>query len=103
LKKFRLFLGMNLLVNVKEAILHLAFPHVCAGCGTDSLSSDQPICLRCLDALPQTRFEQHSGNQLKKSFGGACRWHKLQRTIILQRRPSCSGLCTSSNTAAKGN
>jgi ComF family protein len=70
LKKFRLFLGMNLLVNVKEAILHLAFPHVCAGCGTDSLSSDQPICLRCLDALPQTRFEQHSGNPAEKIFWG---------------------------------
>jgi ComF family protein len=61
---------MRALANIKEALLHLAFPHVCAGCGTDVLDSTQPLCLRCLDALPQTHFYQHSNNAVEKLFWG---------------------------------
>jgi ComF family protein len=61
---------MKLLNNVKEALLHLVFPHVCAGCGTDVLDTDQPLCLRCLDALPQTHFHRYSNNPVEKLFWG---------------------------------
>lgn len=61
---------MPLLTNIKEALLHLAFPHVCAGCGTDVLDDGSPICLQCLDALPRTYFEQHSNNPVEKGFWG---------------------------------
>jgi ComF family protein len=61
---------MPLLTDIKEALLHLAFPQVCAGCGTDVLPAESPICLRCLDALPQTHFTVHSNNPVEKLFWG---------------------------------
>ena len=61
---------MRLLADIKDALLHLAFPHVCAGCGTNVLDNAQPLCLRCLDALPQTYFYQHGNNPVEKLFWG---------------------------------
>jgi ComF family protein len=55
---------------IKEALLHLAFPHVCAGCGSDVLDSEHPLCLRCLHTLPQTHFEQFEANPVEKIFWG---------------------------------
>jgi ComF family protein len=59
-----------LLTDIKESLLHLVFPHVCAGCGTDVLDTKQSICLRCHEALPQTLFEQYSNNPVEKLFWG---------------------------------
>jgi len=59
-----------LLTDIKKSLLHLMFPHVCAGCGTDVLDSEQPICLRCLEALPRTHFEQYHSNPVEKIFWG---------------------------------
>lgn len=61
---------MRLLTDIKESLLHLAFPHVCAGCGTDVLDSEHPVCLRCLEALPQTHFQQYTNNPVEKTFWG---------------------------------
>ncbi|HUQ96127.1 MAG TPA: phosphoribosyltransferase family protein [Chitinophagaceae bacterium] len=61
---------MQLFTNLKEALLHLAFPHTCAGCGTDVLESDQPVCLRCSEALPVTHFEKFSNNAVEKLLWG---------------------------------
>ena len=61
---------MQILQNIKEALLHLAFPHVCAGCGNDVLPKDHLLCLHCLEALPQTLFHLHSDNPIEKAFTG---------------------------------
>lgn len=56
--------------EVKEALLQLVFPHVCDGCGSDLLSEESQLCLRCLSALPETNFERHAGNPVEKMFWG---------------------------------
>lgn len=61
---------MQLLTDIKDALLHVAFPQVCAGCGTDVVGNDQPLCLRCVDALPQTHFEQYDSNPAANVFWG---------------------------------
>jgi ComF family protein len=61
---------MRLLHDIKESLLHLAFPHVCPGCGSDVLHNEEALCLRCLEALPQTRFHQHTNNPVTKLFWG---------------------------------
>jgi ComF family protein len=61
---------MPLLKELKDSILHLAFPHVCEGCGTDNLQADHLLCLRCLDSLPKTNFYLHSNNPIEKIFWG---------------------------------
>ncbi|HEU0111456.1 MAG TPA: phosphoribosyltransferase family protein [Flavisolibacter sp.] len=61
---------MNLLHQIKESLLHLAFPHICEGCGTDVLEMEHELCLKCLAALPHTNFHLHADNPIEKIFWG---------------------------------
>ena len=56
--------------EIKESLLHLLFPHVCAGCGSDILSEQNVLCMRCMNAMPETNFELHAGNPVEKIFWG---------------------------------
>ena len=56
--------------EIKESLLHLLFPHVCAGCGSDILSEQNILCMRCMNAMPETNFELHAGNPVEKIFWG---------------------------------
>ncbi len=58
------------LTEIKNSFLHLLFPHVCAGCGNDMLNENSLLCIRCMDALPETNFELHPGNPVEKVFWG---------------------------------
>ena len=48
----------------------MLFPHVCTGCGTDILSQENVLCMRCVDAMPETNFEIHPDNPVEKIFWG---------------------------------
>jgi ComF family protein len=61
---------MLLVKNLKEAITHLIFPHVCAGCGTDILSENNKLCFFCHEELPATSFHLHANNPIEKIFWG---------------------------------
>ena len=61
------------LKEIKESLLHIVFPHVCSGCGSDLLSLESSLCLRCIDALPETDFEKLPGNTVEKLFWGRLR------------------------------
>lgn len=61
---------MPLLKEIKDSLLHLAFPHVCEGCGTDNLQAEHLLCLRCLSSLPETNFHMHANNPIEKIFWG---------------------------------
>src|SRR5919112_6452480 len=50
--------------------IHLFFPHVCTGCGTDNLDIHHHLCLRCLSELPITNFFSQPGNAVEKKFYG---------------------------------
>ena len=56
--------------NIGEALLHLAFPHLCHGCGSDRVHAKEPLCLRCLSSLPNTNFHAHADNPVEKLFWG---------------------------------
>ena len=61
---------MQLLTDIKEALLHLTFPHVCEGCGSDVLQKEHALCLHCLSSLPQTNFHLHTDNPIERLFMG---------------------------------
>ncbi len=61
---------MNVLKEIKDSLLHLLFPHICAGCGSDLLSRESVLCMRCMHALPETNFEHYAGNPVEKIFWG---------------------------------
>lgn len=50
--------------------LHLFYPHVCIGCGSDLLQQGNLICIKCNSSLPQTNFAQHANNPIEKIFWG---------------------------------
>lgn len=66
---------MPLLKEITDSLLHLAFPHVCEGCGTDNLQADHLLCLRCLSELPNSNFHLHANNPIEKIF-----WERIPIT-----------------------
>jgi ComF family protein len=61
---------MRLLKDLSAALLHLAYPHHCAGCGSDAVPASQWLCLRCQALLPHTGFERHHNNPVDRLFWG---------------------------------
>lgn len=61
---------MITLKEIKDSFLHILFPHVCTGCGNDILNSETLLCMRCIDAMPETNFESHPNNPVEKLFWG---------------------------------
>jgi len=58
------------LKEIKNSFLHLLFPHVCNGCGTDILSEESTLCMRCIAEMPETYFHMHANNPVEKIFWG---------------------------------
>lgn len=58
------------LQNIFRSTLHLLYPHICSGCGSDLLKDDQLLCVRCLHQLPHTDFAALPGNPVEKNFWG---------------------------------
>jgi ComF family protein len=56
--------------KIIRAFSQLFFPEICYSCGSDLVSSDQLLCLRCLHQLPYTRFELMAANPVEKIFWG---------------------------------
>ena len=53
-----------------RSLLHLFFPHCCAGCGSDVLSNEQLLCLSCTSRLPLTNFHRYADNPVAHIFRG---------------------------------
>ncbi|MFM2338864.1 MAG: hypothetical protein RL115_2057 [Bacteroidota bacterium] len=61
---------MSLLAELKQSVLHLLFPHVCVGCGSDILNTQVTLCIKCIEKLPVTNFEKFQDNPVEKLFWG---------------------------------
>jgi ComF family protein len=61
---------MSLLKSILADAIHLFYPHVCMGCGSDLLDEPQLLCLKCLHDLPHTHFESFTNNPVEKYFWG---------------------------------
>ncbi|MBI2730457.1 MAG: ComF family protein [Sphingobacteriales bacterium] len=61
---------MNTINLIKNGLTQLFFPHTCYGCGSDLLSEESLLCLRCLNDLPETNFAKHLNNPVEKIFWG---------------------------------
>jgi ComF family protein len=56
--------------EIYQSFLHLVFPHVCAGCGSDLNAKESLLCIRCVHDLPATGFEYLPNNPVEKIFWG---------------------------------
>ena len=82
---------MSFLLQLKESLLHLAFPHICEGCGSDALPPSHALCTRCLATLPETHFHRIRGNPVERIFWGrlpidfASAQYYFTRDSVIQR------------------
>lgn len=51
-------------------LIHLFFPHLCVGCGSDVINIDHQLCLRCIADLPFTNFFKQPANPVETKFYG---------------------------------
>ncbi len=56
--------------NIFTDTLHLFYPHICSGCGSDLLDKNSLLCINCLDELPHTNFSSIENNPIEKIFAG---------------------------------
>jgi ComF family protein len=50
--------------------LHLLYPQICFGCGTDEVEKNMPLCPNCIQDLPFTDFFGINENPVEKIFWG---------------------------------
>ena len=72
--------------EIKDSLLHMLFPNVCAGCGSDLVSDNTVLCLKCIDAMPETNFELHADNPVEKKFWGRLPLSKCHCSILFYPR-----------------
>jgi ComF family protein len=56
--------------NYLNAFLHLLYPQICFGCGTDQIEKAMPLCTQCVQDLPFTDFFSINENPIEKIFWG---------------------------------
>jgi ComF family protein len=61
---------MKLLKTLFSDTVHLFYPHLCTGCGSDLLQEKDLLCIQCIANLPHTGFAFHAGNPAEKIFWG---------------------------------
>jgi ComF family protein len=61
---------MKLLRTIFSDTVHLFYPHLCTGCGSDLLHEKNLLCIKCISTLPHTGFAFHAGNPAEKMFWG---------------------------------
>ena len=50
--------------------MHLLYPQICFGCGTDQVEKAMPLCQQCIQNLPFTDFFSIDENPVEKIFWG---------------------------------
>lgn len=50
--------------------MHLLYPQICFGCGTDQVEKAMPLCHKCIQDLPFTDFFSINENPVEKIFWG---------------------------------
>jgi ComF family protein len=62
--------NMQALKKIITSTLHLFYPHLCNGCGTDVLNDDNLLCFECFNSLPHTQYAKYANNPIEKIFWG---------------------------------
>ncbi|MGC4233915.1 MAG: phosphoribosyltransferase family protein [Niabella sp.] len=83
---------MNTLTLIKDALLHLFYPHVCAGCGTDILPAGSNICVQCIHNLPFSGFEKMDDNPVEKILSGRIRFNKATALLYFTKHSSLQNI-----------
>ncbi len=53
-----------------DSFKHLFYPHICLGCGLDTIVKEHILCDECIKSLPHTGFFEIKENEVEKIFWG---------------------------------
>ena len=56
--------------KILEPLVHMIYPHLCAGCESDLLEQNELVCYKCISSLPHTHFASIENNPVEKIFWG---------------------------------
>lgn len=76
----------NYFQTLGASLAHIFFPHLCKGCGSESLQAGHHLCIQCLAELPYTGFAMQEYNPVEKTFYGRVRF--TAATSLLYFTPS---------------
>lgn len=60
----------NLVHQYTNDLIHLFYPHICIGCGSDVIEHGQVICAQCFSELPVTDYFLFANNPVERLFAG---------------------------------
>jgi ComF family protein len=69
-------------------LLHLFYPHTCAGCGEPLPQNNLSVCLQCFLELPETNFQHISGNAIERIFYGRITLHTAMAGYFFSKESS---------------
>ena len=75
----------SFLPGIKEAFLHLFYPHLCVGCARELPAGDTGLCGFCLLSLAETGFETQPENAIEKNFWGRLPLRSASASFYFQR------------------
>lgn len=58
------------MIKTFQSLLHIFYPYVCTGCGSDVIDNKALLCLKCLSTLPTTQFTDKADNPVEQKFYG---------------------------------
>ena len=61
---------LSTIKNLANDFLHIIYPHVCIGCGSDVLETEEIICSECFSQLPFTNYFMYEDNPVQHRFAG---------------------------------
>ena len=61
---------LNLIKQYANDFIHLIYPHICIGCGTDVLENTEVLCNQCFSQLPATDYFLFANNPVEQLFAG---------------------------------
>lgn len=61
---------MDSQISFFKSFVHLFFPRVCCGCGSDLIAEHALFCIHCEASMPLTGFENFPANPIEKIFWG---------------------------------
>ncbi len=76
---------MSTLTLIKESLLQLFYPHLCAGCGSDSLPDSSQLCVKCIYTLPLSRFENRADNPVERILSGRIRFERATAQLYFTK------------------
>jgi ComF family protein len=68
-----------------DSFKQLFYPHICLGCGLDTIDKEHILCGECIKLLPTTGFFEIPQNEVEKIFWGRVPFHRAASLLFFTK------------------